>query len=129
MDGFTIGVGSQYDFHAGTIVALAVICHDFSDGLTTVTVMLNAGNSLRSSMRMQLLDATAPMLGVVTTRFFVFPEELLVYILPFFVGGFLYLGASEPLPEAHERNPPLVTLAATLLGFVLILIVTGSLHD
>jgi ZIP family zinc transporter len=127
MDGFAIGVGFQYDFYAGIIVALAVICHDFSDGLNTVTVMLNAGNSLKSSVRMLALDAPIPMLGVVSTLFFMLPEELLVYILPFFAGGFLYLGVSELLPEAHERNPPLVTLAATLLGFILILIVTWGL--
>jgi ZIP family zinc transporter len=112
----------------GIIVAMAVICHDFSDGLNTVTVMLRSGNSIKSSMRMLLLDAIAPVLGVVSTLFFILPEQLLVYILPFFAGGFLYLGASDLLPEAHEKNPPLVTLTATLLGFAIILIVTWALN-
>ena len=37
MDGLVIGIGFQVDFQVGIIVALAVIAHDFSDGLNTVT--------------------------------------------------------------------------------------------
>jgi zinc transporter ZupT len=46
MDGLAIGIGFQLEFHVGIIVAFAVIAHDFSDGLNTVTAMLNSGNSL-----------------------------------------------------------------------------------
>jgi zinc transporter ZupT len=47
--------------------------------------------------------------------------------LPFFAGGFLYLGASDLLPEAHEKNHPLVSIAFTLLGFLLIFVITRLL--
>jgi len=128
VDGFAIGLGFQYDFHVGIIVAFAVICHDFSDGLSTVTVMLKSGNSLKSSMRMLLLDATTPILGAASTLLIRLPEQYLVLILPFFAGGFLYLGASDLLPEAHERNPPLVSLVSSLAGFLLIFVVTGIMN-
>jgi zinc transporter ZupT len=36
--------------------------------------------------------------------------------LPFFAGGFLYLGSSDLLPQAHEKSDPLVSIAFTLLG-------------
>ena len=120
MDGFAIGLGFQVDVRAGLIVALAVIAHDFSDGINTVTIMLDAGNSLRSSLRMLVLDAVAPVLGAVSTLFVTPPQWYLAYLLPFFAGGFLYLGASDLLPEAHEQNPPLVSLVSTLAGFALI---------
>jgi len=124
MDGLAIGVGFQFDFHVGIVVAVAVISHDFSDGINTVTVMLNSGNTVRSSLKMLLLDATTPILGVVTTLFLSVPEKYLALILPFFAGGFLYLGASDLLPEAHERNPPIVSLVASAAGFALIFVVT-----
>src|SRR5512139_2704391 len=38
MDGLAIGIGFQLKFHVGITVAFAVIAHDFSDGLNTVTV-------------------------------------------------------------------------------------------
>jgi zinc transporter ZupT len=127
MDGLAIGIGFQVEFHVGTIVAFAVIAHDFSDGLNTVTVMLNSGNSLRSSLKMLLLDAIAPMLGVLSTLAIRIPEDYLILFLPFFAGGFLYLGSADLLPQAHEKNHPLVSIAFTLLGFLLIFVITGLL--
>ena len=127
MDGLAIGVGFQLEFHVGIIVAFAVIAHDFSDGLNTVTVMLNSGNSLRSSIKMLLIDAVTPMLGVLSTLVITIPEYYLILFLPFFAGGFLYLGSSDLLPQAHEKNDPLVSIAFTLLGFLLIFVITGLL--
>ncbi len=125
MDGLAIGIGFQLEFHVGIIVAFAVIAHDFSDGLNTVAVMLNSGNSLRSSLKMLLLDAIAPILGVLSTLVIRIPETYLILFLPFFAGGFLYLGSSDLLPQAHEKNEPLVSITFTLLGFVLIFVITG----
>jgi len=124
MDGLAIGIGFQFDFHVGIVVAVAVVSHDFSDGINTVTVMLNSGNSVRSSLKMLLLDASTPILGAASTLFFSIPVKYLALILPFFAGGFLYLGASDLLPEAHERNPPIVSLVASAAGFALIFVVT-----
>lgn len=128
MDGFAIGLGFHFDFHVGIIVAIAVISHDFSDGINTVTIMLNSGNSLKSSLGMLLLDATTPVLGAASTLFITIPERYLALILPFFAGGFLYLGASELLPEAREENPPSVYLASCLAGFLLIFVLARLLN-
>jgi ZIP family zinc transporter len=124
IDGLAIGFGLEADIHVGIIIAFAVICHDFTDGLSTVTVMLNSGNSLRNSLRMLLLDAVAPILGAVVTLFIELPPTYIVLLLPFFAGGFLYLGASDLLPQAHEKNPPTITIATCTAGFVLIFILT-----
>jgi zinc transporter ZupT len=120
MDGFAIGLGFQVNMEAGIIIGIAVVAHDFSDGMNTVTVMLSAGNSWKASMQMLFLDAIAPVLGAVSTLFMSPPQWYLAYLLPFFAGGFLYLGASDLLPEAHEKNPPLVSLVSTIGGFVVI---------
>jgi ZIP family zinc transporter len=69
MDGLAIGLGFQFDLHVGIIVAVAVICHDFSDGLSAFTVMMSSGNTLRTSIRMLFLDAVAPVVGAALTLF------------------------------------------------------------
>ncbi len=127
MDGMAIGIGFQLEFHVGIIVAFAVIAHDFSDGLNTVTVMLKSGNSLRSSIKMLLVDAITPVLGVLSTLVIRIPETYLILFLPFFAGGFLYLGSSDLLPQAHEESEPLVSITFTLLGFLLIFVITRVL--
>ena len=127
MDGLAIGLGFQIDVQVGAIVALAVIAHDAADGLNTVTVMMNSGSSSKAAFRMLLLDASTPILGAVTTLFLSLPKSALALILPFFAGGFFYLGASDLLPEAHEKNPPLLGVMANLVGFALIFVVTRLL--
>ncbi|MEP6505085.1 MAG: permease, partial [Betaproteobacteria bacterium] len=44
MDGVAIGIGFQVSALAGVTVAIAVIAHDFSDGLNTVSLMLRHRN-------------------------------------------------------------------------------------
>jgi zinc transporter ZupT len=129
VDGFAIGVGFHYDAHIGAVIALAVIFHDFPDGMNTVTVMLKAGNSLKSSMRMLLLDAVTPVLGAIASIFITQLDQYLVYLLAFFAGGFLYLGASDLLPEAHDETSPRVAFAVSLIGFIVVFIASrfGSL--
>jgi len=129
IDGLAIGFGFQTDIHVGIVIGFAVICHDFTDGLSAVTVMLNSGNSLKNSLRMLFLDAVAPVLGAVFALFIVVPQYYLVLLLPFFAGGFLYLGASDLLPEAHEKNPQILTLISCITGFILIFILTYVLSD
>lgn len=124
VDGFAIGLGFHFDFQVGIIVAGAVLCHDFSDGIDTVTVMLNFGNSLRSSIRMLFVDATMPVLGAVCSLFITFPQHYLVFLLSFFSGGFLYVGASDLLLEAHEKDPPLRAVVSSLADSGLIFTAT-----
>jgi len=129
IDGLAIGFGFEADIHVGIVIAIAVICHDFTDGLSTVAVMLNSGNSLKSSIRMLLLDAIAPVLGAFVAFFIEVQQYYIVLLLPFFAGGFLYLGASDLLPEAHEKNPQIRTVIACITGFVLIFVLTFVLTN
>jgi zinc transporter, ZIP family len=79
--------------------------------------MKHSNNSAKSSVWMLILVAIAPLLGVASTLLFVLPDLYLVMIISFLVGGFLYLGASDCLPEAYEINPPWVTVVFSIVGF------------
>ena len=50
LEGLAIGVSFQYELGLGILVAIAVISHDFCDGLSTLALMLNSGNTLKASM-------------------------------------------------------------------------------
>jgi ZIP family zinc transporter len=127
VDGFSIGIGFHFNFQIGMVVALAVIFHDFPDGMNTVTVMLNSGNSLKSSLRMLMLDAVTPVLGAVASLFITSVDKYLVYLLPFFAGGFLYLGASDLLPEAHDEISPVTAFSISVVGFAAVFIASRFL--
>ncbi|MBI4088559.1 ZIP family metal transporter [Candidatus Kaiserbacteria bacterium] len=122
-DGVAIGVGFQVSAVVGIVVAVAVLTHDFSDGINTVNLVLKNGGSWRQAFRWLLVDAAAPLLGVVSTLFFQIPESALGLVLAVFVGSFLYLSASDLIPESHHRHPRALTTIMTLLGALVLYMV------
>ena len=118
MDGVAIGIGFQVSPLVGATVALAVIAHDFSDGLNTVSLMLRHRNSTRRAIAMLAVDALAPMIGVLLTLAFTIPPFQLMVYLGFFAGFLLYIGVSDILPEAHSRAGPGVALKLIALTCV-----------
>lgn len=123
-DGVGIGLAFQVSQPVGLLVALAVIAHDFSDGLNTVSLVLLNKNSRKRALYFLLLDALAPVLGVISTRFFVLPGNILVLYLGSFAGFLLYIGASDILPEAHSERSSLATIALTVAGTGFIFLAT-----
>jgi ZIP family zinc transporter len=124
MDGVGIGLGFQVSPSVGLIVAIAVIAHDFTDGMNTVILMLTNKNTEKKAKMFLLLDALAPVAGVISTLFFHLPESFLVLYLGFFAGFLLYIGASDILPEAHRNQSSWKIIALTITGTVFIFIVT-----
>jgi ZIP family zinc transporter len=124
MDGVGIGLGFQISPREGAMVALAVISHDFADGLNTVTLMLSHHNPRPRVLAALALDAAAPVAGAASTLLFHLPPFALALYLGFFAGFLLYIGASDILPEAHsERSSPL-TILLTCVGAAFVYVVS-----
>ena len=126
LDGVGIGLAFQIDQRIGVAVAVAVIAHDFADGLNTVTIMRTHGNGRRRTLAMLAADATAPVLGALSTLFFSVGEDILALYLGGFAGFLLYLATADILPEAHARHPSRLTLVSTLGGLGLMWLVVSA---
>jgi ZIP family zinc transporter len=127
LDGVGIGLAFQVSRAVGVSIAVAVIAHDFSDGLNTVGLMLRHRNTTRRSAVMLVLDAVAPVLGAASTLLFQVPATTLMLYLGFFAGFLLYIGVSDILPEAHSGARPATAvrlLGLTSLGAAFIFVVT-----
>jgi len=120
LDGLAIGLSFQVSSAVGAIVTAAVLTHDFSDGINTVSMVLKSGGSRKTALRWLLIDAAAPVVGIFSTFFFTLPEQTLASLLAIFCGFFLYIGASDLLPESHHQHPKALTTAMTVLGITLI---------
>ena len=125
IEGLAIGIGFQFQLGLGLVIAMAVISHDFCDGLSTLTLMLSSGNTLKSSMNMLFVDAVAPVMGAAASLFFTVEGYMLVLALSFLAGSFVYMGAGSLLPEAHRKNRPLTTVVFFLAGLGLILLLSN----
>ena len=120
LDGLAIGLAFQVAQAIGLVVTLAVLTHDFSDGINTVSLILKNRGTKKDALRWLALDAIAPTVGVLATLFIRLPEQALGLLLAIFCGFFLYIGASDLLPESHHSHPTKGTTIMTILGVLVL---------
>jgi zinc transporter ZupT len=127
LDGAAIGTAYRVNPAIGLVVALAVIFHDFTDGINTVTLMLKNKQHVKNAKIFLLMDAAAPIFGIVITSVVWISPLVLALILAAFAGEFIYIGAVNLLPETY-KNPNWKTVSATIVGVVLILVLTSIIN-
>jgi zinc transporter, ZIP family len=127
IDGLGIGLAFGLDTATGLLVFLAVISHDFADGLNTVTFVLRQGDDRGRALRWLAVDAAAPLLGAVVGAALSISESSLGNLLAVYVGFFLFMGATDLLPHAHE-HPSRRRVALTTVGFLAILALALVAH-
>jgi len=123
LDGLAIGLAFQASPLVGAIVTTAVLTHDFSDGINTVSMILKNRGSKKQALNWLVVDALAPLAGVLVTLFLKLPEQSLGLVLALFCGFFLYIGASDLLPESHHAHPTRWTTVMTIVGAALLYLV------
>jgi zinc transporter ZupT len=117
LDGLAIGIGFQAGNEVGFVVLLAVLAHDFADGLNTVTFMLATRNSRWRTITLLIVDALAPVAGALLAQVLRIDPGILAFQLAFFAGFLLYLGASDLLPHVHE-HPKFALIFSTIAGLL-----------
>ncbi len=119
LDGSAIGLGFAIDPIVGLTIAVAIIAHDFGDGVSTVTLMLRHKNTKAKTLLLLSIDALAPVLGALIFMNLSVPGYILGLMLAFFAGFFLYLSTSDLLPEAQRETDTTKIILVTALGAAL----------
>ncbi len=116
LDGLAIGLAFHVNTSVGWTVGIAVLAHDFADGLNTVTLMRRAGHDRRRAVLALGLDAIAPVIGVLIAFVLSPSDQFLALYLSAFAGLLTYLATADILPEAHAHHPSRITLLTTVFG-------------
>lgn len=122
LDGVAIGLAFKVSAAVGAIVSAAVLAHDFSDGINTVGIILRNRGGNRSAFGWLLIDAAAPVAGAALTVVLQVEQDVLGVCLALFAGVFIYIGASDLLPESYHDHPTTGTTAMTIVGLLMICI-------
>ena len=107
-DGLAIAFAFQSSERLGTAVALAVVVHKFSDGMTLSSLFLGAGHAPGRAGRLSTVLSLATPLGVLTGGF-LGPRAAgpgLAVLLGLADGGFLYVSMADVLPRIHRNRDP-----------------------
>jgi len=127
LDGAAIGASYRVNPAIGLVVAFAVIFHDFTDGINTVTLMLKNNQRVKNATLFLLADALAPILGIAVTSMLLIDQTILAIILAIFAGEFIYIGAVNLLPETY-KNPNWKTIVTTIFAILLIFTLTSFIQ-
>ena len=123
IDGLAVGLAFGASTSTGVLVLVAVLAHDFADGLNTVSFVLNQSQDRPQAIRWLAIDAVAPLFGATVGALINVSDATLGHLLSFYAGFFLYMGATDLLPEAHE-HASWDRVALTLLGFGAIFLIS-----
>jgi zinc transporter ZupT len=123
LDGLAVGLAFKISAKVGVPVAVAVLAHDFSDGINTVNVSLFGGIREMGTRRWLIADALAPLFGIAAASILSISPGQLSPVLALFAGFFLYMGWSELSPESYHRHPKIWTTLSTVLGATLMYLI------
>ena len=120
VDGAAIAAGFLISPLLGLTITIAVFTHELAQGLSTAIIMRPVYKT-RSIILALIIAAILTPAGAYASRFF--PELVFKNVLAFAAGIFLYIGASDLLPEAHEKFNWKIVLSVVIGA--LFIIVTG----
>jgi zinc and cadmium transporter len=119
IDGIIIGVSFLVSVPFGIITTLLIIGHEIPQELGDFGVLVYGGMKKWKALAYNFLSQlTAVVGGIVGYLFSTRIEGIVPYILPFAAGGFIYISASDLIPELHKEPK----LKKSIVSFVFFLI-------
>jgi len=128
IDGAIIGASFLINIPVGIATTLAVILHEIPQEIGDFAVLIHSGYTKRKALLYNFISALAAFLGLLFV--FVFGNlfnNSIVWIVPIAAGGFIYIAASDLIPELHkteEVKHSLIQIGIIMLGVVAMLALT-----
>jgi len=120
IDGVVIGAGFEVSRSLGILSTLAVLLHELPEGISSMSVMLYSGHTIKEATRQSSWVALATPIGALGTYFLLrnIDRSLLGIMLAIAAGSFLYVAASDLIPEIHKKSK-IFNIFLTLLGILI----------
>ncbi|MEM2118018.1 MAG: ZIP family metal transporter [Candidatus Bathyarchaeia archaeon] len=122
IDGAVIAATFMFSFDLGFATTLAVIFHEIPQEIGDFGVLVYGGLSKKKALTYNFISAITAILGALITYFLIYLYDVTAMLVPFAAGGFIYVAATDLMPELHKKfraSESLVQLIVILLGIVL----------
>ena len=120
IDGVIIASSFFVSPQLGIATSIAVLVHEIPQEIGDFAIYVHEGKTLLQALRLNLITALSSVVGVIFT--FAIGQTLVdfsSYMIPVTAGGFIYLAASDLIPELH-RHESSVSSALTQVFLVLL---------
>jgi zinc and cadmium transporter len=103
IDGLVIAAAFLTDIKLGIVTSFLIIAHEIPQELGDFGVLLHGGMSRYKALAYNFLSQLTCVLGGVA-GYFLPVEGFKILMLPFAAGGFVYIAASDLIPELHRES-------------------------
>lgn len=127
-DGAVIAASYLVSVPLGVTTTLAIIAHEVPHELSDFLILIHGGFSNKRALFFNFLSATTAIVGtvlvlVISSRF----ADLERYLVPFAAGNFLYIAASDLVPELLTKRhgtTSIIQVVTLLLGISVVPLVS-----
>jgi len=127
IDGLVIAGAFLVDIKLGIATTIAIAIHEIPQEIGDFGVLIHAGFNKKRALVVNYLVALTVVLGGVVGYFISFSlNNIIPYLLPFAAGGFIYIAASDLMPELRKETNlkrSISSFAVFILGIALMLLV------
>ncbi|MEK6947874.1 MAG: ZIP family metal transporter [Nanoarchaeota archaeon] len=120
IDGLIIGASYLVSIPVGLATTLAVVLHEIPQEIGDFALLIHGGLSKSKALLFNFLSALTSIIGVLVAIILSSRvENITLYLVPFAVGGFLYIAGSDLIPELHKETKiknSILQLVTLLLG-------------
>jgi len=117
IDGLIIAASFMAGVGLGLVTTAMIIGHEVPQELGDFAVLIYGGIERKKALFYNLLSQMTSILGGLVGFFLAMASGLTQYLLPFAAGGFIYIGASDLVPELHKQE----SIGKTAWAFLLFL--------
>jgi len=104
IDGVIIAASFLISVKVGLITTLLILLHELPQELGDFAVIVDAGFSPKKALFYNFLSQMTAVAGALASYFALLTFNLTSYLLPIAAGGFLYISASDLIPEVHRHS-------------------------
>jgi zinc and cadmium transporter len=123
LDGIIIGASYLVNIPVGIATTIAVIAHEIPQEIGDYAVLIHGGFSKGKALFFNFLSASLSILGAVLTLISVkYIDNITLYLIPITIGGFIYIAASDLIPELHKdftTKKSILQLIALIIGILI----------
>lgn len=129
IDGLIIGGSYLVSIPLGIATTIAVIFHEIPQEVGDFGVLLQGGFSKAKALFFNFISASLAIIGTIVALLLnVYIEKLDLFLVPFAAGSFIYIAASDLIPELHKETNVWRSLMQLLFFILGLAIMFGLLY-
>jgi zinc and cadmium transporter len=105
LDGVVIAAAYAVDIRVGVATTIAILFHEIPQEMGDFGVLIQGGVSRKRALFFNFVTALTALAGAVVTILLInLVDQVIVFLIPFSAGTFIYIAGSDLIPQLHKEK-------------------------